>query len=349
VAKGGFDRTTTSGGNAFERLTLDFIPEKEGYLFVYVSNEEPIARDVYFDDLKIVHKQSIIAQTDSYYPFGLSQGNMSYVREGRGKNQFLYNGKELVEGFELGWYDYGARYYAPDLGRWHAVDPLAEKYYDLSLYNYVMNNPNIFIDPDGRNPKYIQFLSMINEELKKAGDNIESAKNAIADLAPEVDTRELKEKGKNLLRNMADLMTLEAGIIIYGTGENDNQIYLGADRTVKRIDVLDLSNPENILSTLDVRRPGGGDKDVLGKLIEQFGDNHPMLDLKTENGDKYFESSEMYTDKDGNDVYWSPFETREAGDEPSYFQLIVYRDQKTDEIIGYGSKKIENEDLKRIE
>ncbi|MGB3180482.1 MAG: RHS repeat-associated core domain-containing protein [Cyclobacteriaceae bacterium] len=115
---------------------LDFIPDKEGYLFVYVSNEEPVARDVYFDDLKIVHKQSIIAQTDSYYPFGLSHGNMSMVREGRSKNQFLYNGKELVEGFDLGWYDYGARYYAPDLGRWHAVDPLAEKYKILFVCTY---------------------------------------------------------------------------------------------------------------------------------------------------------------------------------------------------------------------
>jgi RHS repeat-associated protein len=149
-AIGGFKRTSTAGANTFEKLTLDFIPEKEGYLFVYVSNEEPVARDVYFDDLKIVHKQSIIAQTDSYYPFGLSHGNMSMVREGRAKNQFLYNGKELVEGFDLGWYDYGARYYAPDLGRWQAMDPLAEKYVAISSYTYVANNPILFVDPDGK-------------------------------------------------------------------------------------------------------------------------------------------------------------------------------------------------------
>jgi RHS repeat-associated protein len=74
---------------------------------------------------------------------------MSYVREGRKKNQFLYNGKELVEGYELGWYDYGARYYAPDLGRWHAVDPLAEKFWDYSSYNYAVNDPIKHYDIDG--------------------------------------------------------------------------------------------------------------------------------------------------------------------------------------------------------
>ncbi|MBN1952730.1 MAG: hypothetical protein JW801_16125 [Bacteroidales bacterium] len=42
--------------------------------------------------------------------------------------------------------------YEPSLGRWHVVDPLAEDYHHFSPYNYGLNNPLFYIDPDGRGP-----------------------------------------------------------------------------------------------------------------------------------------------------------------------------------------------------
>ncbi|MFW5708264.1 MAG: RHS repeat-associated core domain-containing protein [Bacteroidota bacterium] len=89
------------------------------------------------------------SQTD-YYPFGLtfydgaSQGTSTLTQ-----NRYLYNGKELQDDFGLDWYDYGARFYDAQIARWHSVDPLAEKYYPISPYAYVANNPIRFIDPDG--------------------------------------------------------------------------------------------------------------------------------------------------------------------------------------------------------
>ncbi|MCT4602050.1 MAG: hypothetical protein N4A59_03965, partial [Marinifilum sp.] len=86
--------------------------------------------------------EAVVKQQSDYYPFGLRFDG--YLNN---DNKYLYNGKELQD--ETEWYDYGARMYDASLGRWHCIDPQAERYSSMSPYNYVANNPMLLIDPNG--------------------------------------------------------------------------------------------------------------------------------------------------------------------------------------------------------
>ena len=87
-----------------------------------------------------------VVQYIEYLPFG---GTFLERRKGY-NSQYTYTGKE--KDIETDLYDYGARYYDDEIGRFYGVDPMKDKYAGLSSYNYVMNNPIILIDPDGLEP-----------------------------------------------------------------------------------------------------------------------------------------------------------------------------------------------------
>ena len=67
-----------------------------------------------------------------------------------GFQNYKYNGKEMDRMYGLDWLDYGARMDNPAIGLWTQVDPLAEKYYNVSPYVYCAGNPIRYVDPDGR-------------------------------------------------------------------------------------------------------------------------------------------------------------------------------------------------------
>ena len=98
----------------------------------------------------VVRQDGTIEQVNHYYPFG---GLFGESTDGD-VQRFKYNGKELERMHGLDWYDYGARHLDAALGRWSTIDPMAEKYYNLSPYNYCGNNPIKFVDPDGRDSYY---------------------------------------------------------------------------------------------------------------------------------------------------------------------------------------------------
>jgi hypothetical protein len=64
-------------------------------------------------------------------------------------------------------YTFGFRDYDPTIGRWNVIDPLAEKRYNVTTYNYVQNSPLIRIDPKGLTDFT---LNKKTGEVKQIGD-----------------------------------------------------------------------------------------------------------------------------------------------------------------------------------
>ena len=94
----------------------------------------------------VVSQTGVVEQQAQYYPSGAI---MTSISEGISQQPYLYSGKELDRMHALDWYDFGARHYDAALLRWHSMDPLCEKYYELSPYSYCKNRPINCIDPNG--------------------------------------------------------------------------------------------------------------------------------------------------------------------------------------------------------
>ncbi|SHF01926.1 DUF6443 domain-containing protein [Chryseobacterium takakiae] len=135
-------------GFQYENGVLKFIPTAEGYfnfennkyIYNYVDHLGNV-RLSYFSNGSGIE----VLEENNYYPFGLKHEGYNAL-DGNPSYQYKYNGKELQE---TGMYDYGARFYMPDIGRWGVVDPLAEKYFNDSPYVYTANDPINLIDPNG--------------------------------------------------------------------------------------------------------------------------------------------------------------------------------------------------------
>ena len=136
------------GDKIYEDGVLSRILIEGGY--VDYSGETPIYH-TYLTDHQgnvrvVVDENAAVKQVNHYYPYGAL-----FAESTNGNVQpYKYNGKELDRMHGLDWYDHGARHNDAAIGRWHVMDPLCEKYYDVSPYAYCAGDPVNAIDPDGK-------------------------------------------------------------------------------------------------------------------------------------------------------------------------------------------------------
>ncbi|MBR4818161.1 MAG: hypothetical protein IKZ72_05925 [Bacteroidales bacterium] len=104
-------------------------------------------------NVRVVHSLEpnggAVLEVNEYLPFGGSLS--SSIVSPPELNRYRLGGKEEQRfgSVDIHLSDFGARYYDSFTCRWNAVDPLAQKYFVMSPYNYCGNNPVNYYDAQG--------------------------------------------------------------------------------------------------------------------------------------------------------------------------------------------------------
>ena len=112
--------------------------------------------------MRAVVRNGQVLERNDYYPYGGRHENPSLAADAA--NRWRFSGKELQTTAGVNLLDFGARLYDDRLCRWTTRDPMSEKYYGFSPYNYCAGDPVNLVDPEGEK---LYFVKGSSEEFKK--------------------------------------------------------------------------------------------------------------------------------------------------------------------------------------
>ena len=180
-----------------------------------------------------------------YYPFGLVMaGISSKALNNTPANKFKFGGKELQsgefsDGSGLETYDFLARNYDPQIGRFHQLDPFAEISRRWSPYVYSANNPIRYNDPDGmvwgdpdKDGKIAKRLQdRITERLKEENGNLATANKKVTDITAKIAKDGTSKKLEKQLQNAKDDAASASGAISELTASSNELTEMGSADT----------------------------------------------------------------------------------------------------------------------
>ncbi len=228
-------------GNGAPSLTLTNIKApKNGYAYVYVSNEAN--EMVYFDNLQVTHDRARIIEENHYYAYGLkiagiSSNKMPDLNELHIKNKYLYNDKELIDDADLYWYDYGFRSYDEQIGRFSQLDPLTDEYPELTPFQYASCEPIGNIDVDGLEGTGVTAMKTLQEVIVNTEKTLATTANTF-----------------NILKLSVSALKIASAYVRIQIKTNTRNHFISdpsvtAALTQKVLD--EYNNPENNLTKLD--------------------------------------------------------------------------------------------------
>ena len=222
-----------------------------GGLYFYNYDHLGNVREVVSEDGKLL-------QVTNYYPFGAPYSDNRITSMNPKLQPYKYTGKELDLVHGLNTYDHGARQNYSVLGVWDRMDPLAEKYYNISPYAVCGNNPLFIMDSRGDSLTLLGTLSDINSAIDiynkglggfytvSANDNGNLSMQAVEGTDPS----KMSSSQKAVFEKLQTIIDNEGNTILNVT--NNSEETLIGDISKREIDVGDMQKLENQKELNDV-------------------------------------------------------------------------------------------------